>query len=139
MSCPPINTSNQLFIHQYVHPWICPLINTFLQLSAHQYIHPPVHPSIHSCIYPPINTSMHLSTHQYIHTTVCPSTHTYVQLSAHQHTVNILKIRKSKVHKTCSKFASKRSKNSIYWATLKFGKTSNFGKGGTPGYCLMAI
>ena len=45
------------------------------------------------------------------------------------------KIRKCKVRK----LASKCSKNSIYWATLKFGKASNFGKGGSPGYCLMAI
>ena len=40
---------------------------------------------------------------------------------------------------TCSNFASTRSKKSIYWPTLKFSKTSNFGKGGTPGYCIMAI
>ena len=46
-------------------------------------------------------------------------------------TVNILKIRKSKVRKLAAIFP-RRSKNSIYWATLKFGRTSNSGKGGTP-------
>ena len=40
---------------------------------------------------------------------------------------------------TCSNFSLARSKNLIYWATLKFDKTSNFSKGGTPRYCLMAI
>ena len=62
----------------------------------------------------------------------------YAELNAS--TVNILKVRKSKARKLAAILPRHALNIRLeFIGRLKFGRTSNFCKGGTPGYCLMAI